>query len=79
MGALAPCVAAAAIVAPLAGSPGALPQAPWAFAGLSGQTLPVTRFVLERQDIGIVLRVETAASYGNLVHALKDVPAGWLS
>lgn len=79
MGALAPCMAAAAIVAPFAGSPGALPQAPWVSAGLPGQTLPVTRFVLERQDVGIVLRVQTAASYGNLVHALKDVPAGWLS
>lgn len=27
----------------------------------------------------MVLRVQTAASYGNLVHALKDVPAGRLS
>lgn len=79
MGALAPCMAAAAMVAPLGGSPGALPQAPWAFSGLPGQTLPVTRFVLERQDVGIVLRVQTAASYGNLVHALKGVPAGRLS
>jgi Protein of unknown function (DUF3047) len=79
MGALAPCTAAAATLAPLAGLAGALPQAPWAFAGLPGQTLPVTRFVLERQDTGLVLRVQTAASYGNLVHALKEVPAGWLS
>jgi hypothetical protein len=79
MGALAPCMAAAAIVAPLAGPAGALPQAPWVLAGLPGQTLPVTRFVLERQDVGTVLRVQTAASYGNLVHPLKDVPAGWLS
>lgn len=56
-----------------------MPQAPWVFVGLPGQTLPVTRFVLERQDVGTVLRVQTAASYGNLVHALKSVPAGWLS
>ena len=79
MGALAPCVAVASVLAPLAGAPGSLPQAPWVLAGLPGQTLPVTRFVLERQDAGLVLRVQTAASYGNLVHALKDVPAGWLS
>ena len=79
MGALAPCMAAAAIVAPLAGSPGSLPPEPWVVSGLPAQTLPVTRFVLERQDVGIVLRVQTAASYGYLVHALNGVPAGWLS
>lgn len=56
-----------------------MPQAPWAIAGLPGQTLPVTRFVLERQDGETVLRVQTAASYGNLVHALKGAPAGRLS
>lgn len=39
----------------------------------------MTRFVLERQDGETVLRVQAAASYGNLVHALKDVPAGRLS
>lgn len=58
---------------------GSLPQAPWVLAGLPGQTLPFTRFVLERHDIGLVLRVQTAASYGNLVHALNGAPAGWLS
>jgi hypothetical protein len=79
MAALAPCAAAASIVAPLAGPPGSLPQAPWVFAGLPGQTLSVTRFVLEPLGGGMVLRVQTAASYGNLVHALKDVPAGRLS
>lgn len=79
VGALAPCLAAGPTVAPLAGSPGSLPPAPWVFAGLPGQTLPVTRLVLEQHDIGTVLRVQAAASYGNLVHALKDVPAGWLS
>jgi hypothetical protein len=56
-----------------------LPQAPWVFAGLPGQTIPATRFVLERQDGAMVLRVQAAASYGNLVHALKDAPAGRLS
>lgn len=70
---------AATTLAPLAGPAGALPPAPWAFAGLPGQTLPVTRFVRERLDTGLALRVQAAASYGNLVHALKGVPAGWLS
>jgi hypothetical protein len=79
MGALAPCAAVASILAPLSGPPGSLPQAPWVLAGLPGQTLPVTRFRLERLDGGMVLRVQTEASYGNLVHALTGVAAGWLS
>jgi len=79
LAALAPCTATASVVAPLAGPPGSLPQAPWVFAGLPDQTIPATRFVLERQDGAMVLRVEAAASYGNLVHALKDAPAGRLS
>lgn len=69
----------ASLIAPWAGPAGSPPQAPWVLAVLPGQTLPVTRFVLEQQDAGLVLRVQTAASYGNLVHALKDAPAGWLS
>ena len=79
MGLLAPGWVAATNLAPLSGPPGAQPPAPWAFVGLPGQTLPVTRFVLERQDTGLVLRVQAAASYGNLVHELKGLPAGWLS
>lgn len=79
MGLLAPGWVAATNLAPLSGPPGAQPPAPWSFVGLPGQTLPVTRFVLERQDTGLVLRVQAAASYGNLVHELKGLPAGWLS
>ena len=79
MGLLTPDWVAATNLAPLSGPPGAQPPAPWAFVGLPGQTLPVTRFVLERLDTGLALRVQAAASYGNLVHALKGVPAGWLS
>jgi Protein of unknown function (DUF3047) len=79
MGALGQFAATASVVAPLAGPPGSLPQAPWVFAGLPGQALSATRFVLEPLGGGMVLRVQTAASYGNLVHALKDVPAGRLS
>jgi len=79
MGLLTPDWVAATNLAPLSGPPGAQPPAPWAFVGLPGQTLPVTRFFLEQQDIGIALRVRAAASYGNLVHPLRDVPAMWLS
>lgn len=79
MYALLPGVAAASALAPLTGTPGAVPSAPWVFAGLPGQTLPATRFALERQDGATVLRVETAASYGNLLHPLDGVPAGRLS
>ena len=79
MGALVPCAAAASVIAPLAGPAGSLPQPPWVLATLPGQTLPVTRFVLEPSGAGSALRVQTAASYGNLVHALKDVPAGRLA
>jgi Protein of unknown function (DUF3047) len=49
------------------------------FAELPGQTLPATRFLRMPLDGQLVLRVQAAASYGNLVHALQDVPAGRLS
>lgn len=70
---------AASALAPLAGAPGSAPQAPWVWAGLPGQTLPKTRLELALQDGETVLRVQAAASYGNLVHALDPVPAGHLS
>lgn len=76
---LAPGTARAEALAPLAGPPGAVPPAPWAFAGLPDQALPATRFMLERHEGATVLRVQAAASYGNLVHALVGVPAGRLS
>lgn len=79
LGLLTPGWAVAGPLAPLSGPAGALPPAPWTFAGLPGQTLPFTRFVLERQDTGLVLRVHAVASYGNLVHALRGLPAGTLS
>lgn len=79
LGLLTPGWAASEALAPLSGPAGALPPAPWTFAGLPGQTLPVTRFVLERQDNGLALRVQAVASYGNLVHALRGFPAGTLS
>lgn len=76
---LAPGLAAAAALTPLAGPPGAEPPAPWVWAGLPGQTLPATRFALERLDGQPVLRVQTAASYGNLVHPLQGALAGRLT
>lgn len=81
LAAWAPCMpaASASALTPWAGAAGSAPQAPWVFAGLPGQALPATRFVLERQDEALVLRVEAAASYGNLVHVLEKVPAGRLS
>lgn len=79
LGAWAPCTLAASALAPWAGAAGSAPQAPWVFAGLPGQALPATRFVLERHDAALVLRVEAASSYGNLVHPLEKVPAGRLS
>lgn len=63
----------------MTGSPGSAPQAPWVLAGLPGQLFPATRFTMERQDGRAVLRVQTAASYGNLLHRLDNVAAGGLS
>jgi hypothetical protein len=71
--------ACALVLAPLDGPAGSVPQAPWVFAGLPGQTLPATRFALERQDGRTILRIQATASYGNLLQPLADVPAGRLS
>lgn len=76
---LAPGAIWAAGLSPLAGPLGSAPQAPWRFAGLPGQTLPATHFLLERQDGQTVLSVQTSASYGNLLHPLADLPAGRLT
>lgn len=79
LAALAPMAVCASVLAPLEGPIGSAPPGPWVFAGLPAQTLPATRFALERQDGRTVLRVQTAASYGNLLHPLADAPAGRLS
>jgi Protein of unknown function (DUF3047) len=47
----------------------------WRVATLPAQQLPVTRFTPETMDGRAALRVEAAASYGNLVH---EPPAGAL-
>lgn len=67
-------------LAPLVGHAGqVLPPPPWAYVGLPQQTLPHTRFVLQSDEGRPVLRVESPASYGNLVHPLAGVRAGELS
>jgi hypothetical protein len=79
---LAPGLALATALAPLvpaAGTAGDAPAAPWVFAGLPEQKLPVTRFALATVDGALVLRVEAVASYGNLIHRLDGVAAGELS
>ena len=75
----APLAAHGGELAPLAVAGSPAPPPPWAFAGLPKQTLPATVFTPERQDGQSVLRVETRASYGNLVHPLSGVKPGELS
>ena len=50
--------------------------APWHVVGLPNQSKPFTRFSVVDLDGRPVLRVQADESYGNLVHALKDVAAG---
>lgn len=64
-------------LAPLAGS-GPLPPSPWRVAGLPDQVLPLTQFAVVDLAGRRVLRVQSAGSYGNLVHAAQG-PAGTLS
>jgi hypothetical protein len=52
------------------------PPAPWHVVGLPNQSKPMTRFSVVDLDGRRVLRVQADESYGNLVHALKDVTAG---
>jgi hypothetical protein len=69
--------AAGPVLAPFGDA--AVPAAPWAFAGLPGQTLPATRFEVQAEDGRPVLRIEADRSYGNLMHRLDGVAAGELS
>ena len=50
------------------------PAAPWRVVGLPHQAKPFTRFSAVTQDGQRVLRVEAAASYGNLVHDFAQLP-----
>lgn len=81
-----PALAAAALVAaPLWAGASALsplvsaasqPPPPWRVVGLPKQTLPMTRFTVVDLDGQRALRVESAGSYGNLVHPLQRAAAG---
>lgn len=76
---LGPITTPATALAPLEGPAGAAPNAPWIFAGLPGQSIPATHFTLAHVEGRFALRIETAGSYGNLIHPLGNVNAGVLS
>ncbi len=61
--------AAQPLLAPLDG-PGRMPPPPWREVLLPKQTLPTTRFEIVDIDGQRALRIESPASYGNLVHEL---------
>lgn len=77
--ALALALPAQAELAPLVGPSGDSPSAAWKFTGLPQQKPPATRYSVREMDGRRVLRVESEQSYGNLVHPLRNVPAGVLS
>ena len=72
------CATAACAVAvtlpPLVDERGGL-GAGWRVVTLPAQKSPITRYTAERVDGRDALRVEAAASYGNLVYVLPGVPA----
>ena len=72
------CATAAGAVAvtlpPLVDERGGL-GAGWRVVTLPAQKPPITRYTAERVDGRDALRVEAAASYGNLVYVLPGVPA----
>jgi hypothetical protein len=70
----APASAAEPALAPF-GSTGGAPQAPWKVVGLPQQTKPFTRFSVVDVDGKRAVKIEADLSYGNLVHAVKDVAA----
>jgi hypothetical protein len=65
---------AQSLLAPWAG-PGSAPMPPWREVLLPKQTLPKTRFEIIELDGQRVLRIDSPASYGNLLHELP-APAG---
>ncbi len=54
--------------------PGSQPAPPWRVVGLPRQAMPLTRFEVVDLDGRRVLRIESSASYGNLVHAVQAQP-----
>jgi hypothetical protein len=69
------CSAAVAAELTGFGSAGGAPQAPWKVVGLPQQTKPFTRFSVVDIDGKRAIKIEADLSYGNLVHAVKDVAA----
>ncbi|MBL8352724.1 MAG: DUF3047 domain-containing protein [Burkholderiaceae bacterium] len=67
--------AGGALLVPPAGA-GDLPTPPWHVVGLPQQSKPYTRFSAVTLDGQRVLKVEADRSYGNLVHAVHEEPAG---
>jgi hypothetical protein len=65
---------AQSLLAPLDGT-GNAPAPPWREALLPKQTLPKTRFEIVDLDGLRALRIESPASYGNLVHAVAPPTA----
>ena len=61
------------LLAPLAAADDS-PRPPWQMVGLPKQGIPATRYSVVNLDGQQVLRVDARASYGNLVHALRDEP-----
>lgn len=72
-GPAAPEVQAAAVLSPLVEGGRLGPG--WRVAGLPGQKMPLTRYGVAEFDGTPALRVEAAASYGNLVQDLPGRPA----
>ena len=62
-------------LAPLDG-PGAMTAPPWREVLLPQQSLPRTRFTIVELDGQRALRIESAGSYGNLVHELLHAATG---
>lgn len=63
-------VSAQPLLAPIAGA-SSMPSPPWRPANLPQQTLPLTRFDVVDLDGLRALRIESGASYGNLLHTLE--------
>ncbi len=63
------------VLAPLASSEGSTAPTPWRAVGLPRNKAPLASFDVTTIDGVRALRLKTEASYGTLVHELKDVPA----
>ena len=64
-------LAAGPLLAQVAG-PGDAPATPWRVTSLPQQAIPQTRYSVLTLDGQRVLRIDAQASYGNLVHTLRE-------